>query len=440
MLSRMINFLKRDIWHIQANELSSGRSFFLGILRMVVLAVRGFDEDKLQLRASALTFFSLLALVPVAAMAFAIAKGFGLEAILERQLLHEFPGQQEVLLQVIGFANNLLERTRGSAMAIIGIIVLFWAVVKVLGHIERSFNDIWTIKKSRTLWRKFSDYLTIMLIGPMLVIASSSFTLFLKTQITNIVEKIALLGYFSPLIYMLLKLLPYGMIWLLFTLTYLLMPNTKVHFSSGLLAGIIAGTVYQLVQLAYINFQFIIAKYNAIYGSFAALPLFLAWLQISWLIVLFGAEISYAHQNSERYEFEPGFLEISHSLRVLLSLQVGHLLVHNFSNAKPPVTAHQVAIALGIPSRLVQTLIDDLVDAHIVSETEFEGNEAAAYQPALDINRLTLSYVIQALERSGRDPIPLPQTVTAEALKTSLQQFEEAVASHSANHLLKDIP
>jgi membrane protein len=439
MLSRAIKFLTQDIWHIQAEDLSAGKSFFLGVLRVVVLAIRGFQEDKLQLRAPALTFFSLLALVPVAAMAFAIAKGFGLEALLERQLLHEFPSHQEVMLQVIGFATNLLDKTRGGTMAIIGIIVLFWAVIKVLGHIERSFNDIWNIKKSRTLWRKFSDYLTIMLICPILVIGSSSFTLYLKTQIANIVDKISLLGFFSPLIYMLLKLLPYGMIWALFTLTYLLMPNIKVKFASGLLAGIIAGTLYQLLQLTYINFQFVIAKYNAIYGSFAALPLFLIWLQISWLIVLFGAEISYAHQNSKLYEFEPGSLRISHAMKTLISLQVGHCIVQNFSNARKPLTANQIAMDLGMPIRLVQTTLGDLTDAHILSETESQEDEASAYQPALDINRLTLSYVITALENRGNNQISLPQNETSESLEAALQQFKETIETHPANRLLKDI-
>jgi membrane protein len=439
MLSRAIRFLKKDIWHIQTKDLSKGRSFFLGVLRIIVLAIRGFEKDKLQLRAPALTFFSLLALVPVAAMAFAIAKGFGLEAVLKRQLLNEFPGQQEVLLQVIGFAHNLLDRTRGGTMAVIGIIVLFWAVIKVLGHIERSFNDIWNIKKSRNLWRKFSDYLTIMLICPILVIASSSFTLYLKTQITNIVERISLLGHLSPLIYMLLKLLPYGMIWLLFTLTYLLMPNTKVKFGSGFLAGIIAGTMYQLLQLAYINFQFVIAKYNAIYGSFAALPLFLIWLQISWLIVLFGAEISYAHQNSDLYEFEPGSLRISHSMKTLISLQVGHLIINNFSNAQRPLTAHQIAMALEMPLQLVQTSLNDLVDAKILSETESDENEVSAYQPALDINRLTLSYVINALDNRGDGEIPFPQNEASESLEAVMQEFKDAVDTHPANRLLKDI-
>jgi len=390
------------------------------------------------LRASALTFFSLLAIVPVAAMAFAIAKGFGIEEILQRQLLHEFPTHQEVIQQVIGFAENLLGKTRGGPMAVIGIIVLFWAVIKVLGHIERSFNDIWAIKKSRALWRKFSDYLTIMLICPVLVIASSSFTLYLKTQLPTIIAKISFLGFVSPLIYLLLKLSPYVMIWLLFTLTYLFMPNTKVNFNAGLLAGVIAGTIYQLLQLAYINFQFLLSGYNAIYGSFAALPLFLIWLQMSWLIVLFGAEISYAHQNRTHYEFEPASHQISHAMKNLLSLQVAHLLVQNFSNAKKPLTDFQIASILDMPLRLIQIVTESLVNAHILSETGSDFKEETAYQPALDIDRLTIGYVIEALESKGDDRITLPQTKVSETLQTALQQFTTAIEAHPANKRLKD--
>ena len=439
MLSRFINFLKKDIWHIQSKELSSSRSFFLGTLRIMILAVRGFHEDKLQLRASALTFFSLLAIVPVAAMAFAIAKGFGIEEMLQRQLLHEFPAHHEVIRQVIGFANNLLEKTRGGTMAVIGIIVLFWAVLKVLGHIERSFNDIWAIKKSRALWRKFSDYLTIMFICPVLVIASSSFTLYLKTQLPTIIEKISFLGFLSPLIYVLLKLSPYVMIWFLFTLTYLFIPNTKVNFNAGLLAGVLAGTIYQLLQMAYINFQFLLTGYNAIYGSFAALPLFLIWLQLSWLIVLFGAEISYAHQNSTLYEFEPASHQISHAMKKLLCLQVAHLLVQNFSSAKNPLTDFQIASTLDMPLRLIQMVTESLVSAHILSEIGSDLKEETAYQPALDIDKLTIGYIVEALENKGDDRITLPQTKVSENLQTVLQQFNEAIEAHPANKRLKDI-
>jgi membrane protein len=439
MLSQILNFLKRDIWHIQAKTLSSSRSFFLRQLRIVLLAIRGFDEDKLQLRASALTFYSLLAIVPVVAMAFALAKGFGLETLLEERLLAEFSSQREVLIQVIGFANNLLDKTRGGIMAGIGMIILYWAVIKVLGHIEYSFNHIWNIKKSRSLWRKFSDYLTFMIISPILIILSSSFTVFIKTQITLIIEKIALLGFFSPLIYISFKLLPYFLIWILFTITYILMPNTRVNFRSGLVAGIVAGTFYQFVQLLYINFQFLISKYNAIYGSFAALPLFLIWLQISWLTVLIGAEISYAHQNSETYEFEPVSQQISFALKKMLSLQITHFLVKNFSKAENPSTTIQISSTLGIPLRLVQTIANDLVISKIISETESNEEGQTAYQPALDINMLTISYVMDALERVGTNELPIPLDRESDLISEDLRQFKDSIEGLSTNKLLKDI-
>ena len=291
--SKITNFIKTDIWRIRVRNLPRRKSFFIKQLRILLLAIRGFHGDKCPLQASALTFYSILSVVPVVAMAFGVAKGFGFQKLLEKQLLEKFPGQEEVMMQVVNFALSLLENTKGGMIAGIGVAVLLWTVIKVLSNIERSFNTIWEIKKSRTFGRKFSDYLSIMLISPILVIMSSSVTVFITTQVTLITEKIALLGIFSSLIFFILKLLPYCLVWILFTFIYILMPNTKVNFSSGFIAGVFAGTIFQLAQWAYIYFQVGVAKYNAIYGSFAALPLFLVWLQLSWLIVLLGAEISF---------------------------------------------------------------------------------------------------------------------------------------------------
>jgi len=439
MLHKVIQFITTDIWRIESKNTSWSKSFFLRQLRVIILAFRGFKEDKLQLRASALTLYSILAIVPVLAMVFAVAKGFGFDTLLQDQLLTRFPGQQEVLVNAIGFAKTLLAKTRGGLIAGIGIIVLYWAVIKVLGHIEQSFNDIWNVSKARSLWRKFSDYLTIMLICPVLVILSSSATVFIKTQITLIVDRIALLGFFSPLIYVSFKLIPYVLIWLLFTFTYLMMPNTKVRISSGLVAGIVAGTIYQILQMVYINFQFLLSKYNAIYGSFAALPLFLIWLQTSWLIVLFGAEIAFAHQNNETFEFEQVTQQISFSLKKRLALQIMHLLVTNFSKAEKPITVHQISAAIEIPLRLVQTILLDLVDAKIVSETDSDAGEEPMFQPALDINLITIGYVINALECIGTDQLPLPQTRESDTITQAMEKFGEAMETHPENQLLKDI-
>ena len=439
MLHKIIQFITTDIWHIESKNASWSKSFFLRQLRVIILAFHGFKEDKLQLRASALTLYSLLAIVPVLAMVFAVAKGFGFDTLLQDQLLTRFPGQQEVLAKAIEFARTLLAKTRGGLIAGIGIIVLYWAVIKVLGHIEQSFNDIWNVSKARSLWRKFSDYLTIMLICPVLVILSSSATVFIKTQITLIVDRIALLGFFSPLIYISFKLIPYVLIWLLFTFTYLMMPNTKVRIGSGLVAGIVAGTIYQILQMVYINFQFLLSKYNAIYGSFAALPLFLIWLQTSWLIVLFGAEIAFAHQNNETFEFEQVTQKISFSLKKRLALQVVHLLVTNFAKAEKPVSAHQISAAIEIPLRLVQTILLDLVASKVISEMDSDTGEASVFQPALDINLITIGYVIIALERIGTDQLPIPPTREFDLITQAMKKFGEAMETHPDNQLLKDI-
>lgn len=437
----VIQFLRDDIWRIPAHNLSASRSFFLRQLRVVLLAFRGFDEDNLQLRASALTFFTLLAIVPVAAMAFGVAKGFGLEAILREWLLNEFAGHEEIIGRIIHFADNLLAKTRGSMMAGIGVAVLYWAVIKVLGHIERSFNHIWGIEKARTWWRKFSDYLTIMLICPLLVVLSSSFTVFLETQLTTIVNRIALLGFFSPLLFVFFKLLPYTLIWILFTFTYLLMPNTRVRFKSALLAGIVAGTIYQVGQIAYLNFQFIISRYNAIYGSFAALPLFLVWLQISWMIVLFGAEISFAHQNIESYEFEPDSRRISQRMRQRLALQILHLLVKKFQNGEPPPDAADISATLEIPNRLVNRIIQDLVEAGMLSEIRLADDDRdTAYQPALDIDRLTIAFVLQRLAGIGSEDPTIPETTVAAEVKNTLAAFEECIQQSPRNKRLADLP
>ena len=439
MISKAIAYFKVDIWRIRSDDLSRSKSFFLNSVRILILSFRGFDDDKCQLRASALTFYTLLSIVPVAALAFGIAKGFGFETMLEKQLYERFSGQAEIVQQVINFAHSLLETTRGGMIAGIGVIVLFWSVMKVLGHIEQSFNEIWENNKGRTLWRKFSDYFAMMLISPVLFIMSGSVTVFVTTQITYITNQVALIGYFSPVIFSLLKLSPYILIWALFTFAYLVMPNLKVHFVSGLVAGIVAGTAFQLVQSFYITFQVLVAKYNAIYGSFAALPLFLVWLQLSWLIVLFGAELSFAHQNVDTYEFEPDQRKVSARFQKLLALQIVHMLVKNFINGHAPLTAAKISHTLEAPIRLVSNSLFELTQSGIVSELETEDSQELAYQPARDVNQFTIKFVLDALDHKGIEDIHIVQTPELGVLSEAMQQLGETISTSPANKLLKDI-
>jgi len=438
-ISKLADFIRIDIWRMRLDDLPFKKSIFIKLLRIIILTLRGFDQDKCLLRASALTFYTMLSIPSVIAMFFGIAKGFGFEKMLQKELYNNFPGQEEVIEQVITFSNSLLEQTKGGVIAGIGLAVLFWSVLKVLGHIESSLNSIWEIKESRSWGRKISDYLSVMLLAPICILMSGSLTVFITTQITAITQNIRLLGYISPLIVFSLNLIPFVLIWTLFTVIYKLMPNTKVNLKAGFLAGIVAGTIYQIFQGAYIEFQIGVAKYNAIYGSFAALPLFLLWIQISWWIVLFGAELSFATQNVDTYEYEPDCLKISPAFKKLLTLQVAHLLIHNFKEGQRPLTDSQISQHLEIPVRLLHQILYELVVTDLFIETKTNEDRKFGYQPARDINGLTIKRIIEAIEQHGVDTIPVARTDEFKILSESLEEFSEAIENSPANKLLKDI-
>ncbi len=439
VFSVISNFKMDGIRRLGLLDYSPGKRLIIKALKIIMSAFYGFNKDKCYLMASALTFWSLLSIVPVAALAFGIASGFGFEKMLEKMLLEKMPGQEEVILQVVGFSNALLEKTKGGLIAGIGVLLLFWAVIKVLGNIEESFNAIWKIDKARNLIRKIGDYLSLMIICPFLFIISSSVTLFITTRITHLTEKIALLGMISSLIFFSLKMTPYLLIWILFTFIYMIMPNTRVKFSSALLGGIAAGTFYQFIQWVYITFQVGVSNYNAIYGSFAALPMFLLWLQISWLVVLAGAELSYAHQSFDKTAFGPDASEISLNLKKLLTLQIAHLLVKNFALGKEPFTAARISDSLKIPKKIVSSLLNELMDCTIVSSVLPKNGEVAAYQPAVDIHKISISYILRAMDKRGIDDMPLNQNYYLEQLSRALQSMEKASEQSKGNLMLMEL-
>ncbi len=439
LVSQIMSFLKNDLWKIRLEQRPAMKAFFVKQLRVVVLAVRGFDEDKCSLKASAMTFYTLLSIVPVAAMMFAVAKGFGFETLLQNQLLQRIPAQEEVIREVISFAHSLLENTRGGLIAGIGVAILFWTVIKLLGNIEYAFNDIWGVQQARSLGRKFSDYLSALLICPLLFIMASSITVAVTSRVTFFVEKINVLSMVSTPILAGLKLLPYCVIWVLFTFLYVFMPNTRVKPGSAILAGIVAGTLYQIVQWGYITFQVGVARYNAIYGGFAALPLFLIWLEISWLIVLFGAEISFAHQNVHTYEFEPECRRVSRSFKNLLSLRILHMVVKRFQSSPEPLTTEDMLGELETPVRLLNQVLDELVTCGLVHEVRTGDERQYGYQPAVNPDSLTIQSVLRTLERHGTDGVPLARTPVLADLERRLEQFDELVAQSEDNVLLRDI-
>ncbi len=439
IFNKILDFLTKDIWRISLSQYSTGKSFMIRQLRIIILAFHKFGKDKCQLRASSLTYYTLLAIVPVVALAFGVAKGFGLEKLLEKQLLERIPGNEEVLIQIITFAQQLLDTTKGGLIAGIGVVILFWSAIKVLNHIESSINDVWEIEKARPMGRKLSNYFAILFICPILIILSSSVTVFINTKITLITEQVAFLGFFSPMIFFMLKLLPYCLIWTLFTLIYILIPSTKVNISSGVISGIVAGTIYQGAYWAYIVFQVGVSRFNAIYGSLAAFPLFLVWLQLSWLILLLGAEYSFAQQNSEKSELGPDSLDISLHFKKILSLQVAYLVIKQFQKGEKPLTVKKITHLLKLPFHLAIQIMHELVQSEVISETVDHDNHVMAFQPAVDINMLTVKYIIDALELRGAHELPVTETAELKTISDTLQTFGDIIEKSSENKLLKDI-
>ena len=434
-----IKRLNDAIWHTPHSEISKGKIFLFKQLRIIVLAARGFLNDKVQLRASALTFYSLLSVIPVAAIAFAIAKGFGLDKNLVQIIADKFQAHQEVLNWLVKNARNALDETRGGYIAGVGMVILFWSVMSLLSNIESSFNHIWQIRSSRPWYRKFTDYLTIMLIAPVFIILSSSITVFVSTELADYMTKAPILDLFKPVISFLVKLAPYFLSWITLTILFIIMPNAKVKFIPALISGIVTGTIIQVLQLVYIDLQFGITKLSAIYGSFAAVPLFIILLQSTWIVVLLGAELSFANQNISHYEFESEALNISNYQKRALVLMIMHMIISNFSAGEKPISAEHIAITLKIPVRLARDILQDLNSVNLISEIHENEQKERLYQPALDINRLTVSYVFSRLDKKGIRQIMVNKNKDYAKVISMLEKFDKLITKSDSNILIKDL-
>jgi membrane protein len=431
--------LNKIIWHTQLSDISRGKTFVFKQLRIIILAARGFSNDNVQLQASALTFYSLLSVIPVIAIGFGIAKGFGLDENLKVFIIDKFQTQPDVLDWLLTNATNAIDQTRVGYIAGVGMLILFWSVMSLLTHIESSFNHIWQIRSARPWYRKFTDYLTIMLIAPVLIILSSSITVFVSTQLPEYISKAPILDFFKPLISFLVRFAPYFLSWITLTVLFIIMPNAKVKFVPALISGIIAGTIMQALQWLYIDLQFGITKLSAIYGSFAAVPLFIIWMQSSWIVVLLGAELSFANQNVSRYEFESEALNISNYQKRAFILMIMHMIIRNFSLGEKPISAEHISRTLKIPVRLARDILQDLSNVNLVSVIHENEHIERLYQPALDINRLTVSYVLSLLDKKGIGHIMVRKTKEYDKVISMLEKFDRLIAKSDYNILIKDL-
>ncbi len=432
---RVQEFLEKDLWIHPLKKAEGWRKYAYHMSRALYIASRGFYTDICFLRASALTFYTLMSIVPILAMSFAVAKGFGFQNHLEEMLYQQFAEQKKLIMEVIGFSRNLLAQTKGGLIAGIGIVILFWTVIKVVHHIEDSMNVIWKVHKSRSFARKFSDYFSLMIISPLFFLMASSFTVIVVSRIQKYIGELPLYETVSSLLLFSLKLAPYCLIWTLFTFLYLFIPNTKVRFLSGFCSGIVAGTVYQIVQWGYIYFQIGTSRYNAIYGSFAALPLFLFWVFISWVIFLFGTELAYAFQNVRKYEYNWKSLKKNRRFDLILSLWITHQAINSFHEKERGIIKDEIFELLEIPYSVVEKAFDVLVEEEILLPVK---NKEEEYIIAIPYENLRIMDVVDIVEK--RD-IPFPDLHQKAFYEISnvFDNFREAIIHSDKNQLLKDI-
>jgi membrane protein len=433
------HFFLKTIWKPKLHRLPKWQRIPLKYLRVIVISIKGFIEDKCIINASALTYFTLLSIVPVLAMLFAIAKGFGFQKKLQTQLLSEFGQQEAALSQLFKFANTLLDKTKGGLIAGVGVVVLLYSVMKLLSNVEDAFNDIWEIKKARSIFRKFSDYTSIMILSPLLIILSGSITVIFKSSVNEVVSGVNHLSFVSPAKELGFKAISIALVWLVFTFIYMIVPNTRVKFKSAFIAGVITGSIFQLVQWAYVSLQIGVGSYNAIYGSFAALPLFLLWLQISWYIILTGAEISFSHQNIDHMEYEHESQLISNRLRKSLAILIAKCTTQYYINEHKPITAQHIAHQLEIPIRIVRNVLNDFVACDICIETKMNNDKDIGYVPASIDEQFTIKHIIDQLENKGINEIPMQSSKHWEDIEHKLNDMDHLIRNSHYNVPIKDL-
>ena len=437
LLARTIRFVTYDIWRITENEVSGLKEIYINIIRTVILAVRGFQSENLQTKASALTYSTLLSIVPLLAVLLGIAKGFGFQGTVRQELFDYFPGHEMELNKAFEFVESYLAQAQGGVIIGVGLILLFYTVINLISSVEDTFNDIWQIQKSRPWYRKISDYLALFLVLPVLMTASSGLSIFMSTLQNLFLGQYL---FFTLLMELFLHIAPYIITTLAFTGLYVSLPNTKVRLVNGLVAGFIAGCAFQLFQFIYISGQIWVSKYNAIYGSFAALPLLLLWLQLSWLICLFGAELSYASQNVKKFSFERDSKSISRRYKDFLTLLIASLIIKRFVKGEKPYTADELSDAYRIPIRITTQILYLLTELNIIIEVNYGNDDRVAYyQPAIDVNKITVSYLLTRMDEYGSENFKIDTSKLFSKEWKALLKTREDMIKANDNILLKDL-
>jgi membrane protein len=411
-LKRIWSFLSQGIWEIDAHELTRWRLFLLRQAQIVSLVTRDFFTDHCLLRASALTYSTLLSIVPLLALMFALLKGLGVHNVLEPLLLERLAiGSEQIITAIIRYINN----TNVGQLGVVGMIFLIVAVLTLLSNIEESFNHVWGVKETRTLLRRFTDYFSVVTIGPVFLLAAISMTTTLESQ--TLVQSLLGVAVVGEVVFLIFKVLPFVVMWAAFTGLYIFMPNTRVNFRAALIGGIFGGTLWQLAQWFYVSFQVGVSRYNAIYGTLAALPIFMIWIYVSWLIVLLGLEVTYASQNLRTLRREIRGRDINFASRELVALTVLLVTAETFYRGERPWSLERISAELELPPRLARSVLEELLRLGLLSEVqESDGNEPA-YQPGRAPETLQIHEIIETLRADGINYTEMRKTPEREVIR-----------------------
>lgn len=426
----MWNYCSEGVWEEQSNTLK------VRIIKTLNLTVRTFLSSDLQSRACAMTYRTLLAIVPALALLFAIGRGFGFQSTLNDQLYSLFPSQHRAIEMALGFVDSCLAQASEGLFVGVGIVFLLWTVISLLDSVEEAFNSIWSVTIDRSFFRKVTDYLAICIILPILMICSGGLQIFMSKAIQRLLP----FDFISPLIEIGLDFMSYIFACLFFAGAYLLIPNARVRFKNALVSGILAAAAFQILQWLFLSGQLYVAKYNAIYGSFSFLPLLLIWMQLSWLITLAGALICYSAQNISGATFGRQVDNISLTYRMRVMLAVLSVILRRFHTSQPPLPPSEIARLYKIPSRLVSRIIDRLMLSGLIVRVAPLGQRDVSadlpVQPASDINTYTVGYVLDKLTTHGdSDFIPSFDEEFPE-ISDLCNDISQSVTHGSASHTL----
>ena len=423
-------YLWSDVWS------DTRDNWYIKLIKTLNLTVKSFLNANLQSQAAALTYHTILALVPALAILFAIGRGFGFHNLLETQLFNYIPAQKETLDTVVGFVDAYLAQSSQGIFVGIGIALLLWTMISLMSNIEGAFNSIWGIKQGRSIWRKITDYTAMLLILPVLMICSSGLSLFMTSTLQNLFA----FDFMSPVISILLKCASYIFTWLFFAAMFMLIPNTKVKFKNALIAGVFTGTGFLILQWIFVSGQMYVSKYNAIYGSFSFLPLLLIWLQFTWVIILSGIAICYSSQSIYRFNFSDKINIISKDYRSKITLAMMAIIVRHFDNGNKAITLDDFTNKYDFPPRIAIEIIEELVEAQLVSKTILiDKDEEIGLQPAVDINKLSIAYVLNRLDNHGASGFVPNFNTNFSEISKALDNIESVITNNAGSSLIKDI-